>query len=183
MTKGTATLRAGIWSEFQAWVAEECGDEVWRTLEQQPDLLVEVLLSYGQRLYDRGRSLQEFRQLLAHCQHVVPRVKTILKPAWTLLTKWEKLEPSEHRTPMPEPIAWAMVDFWSCATLFCFLGCCRIGEVLGLLGREELIFSRPRISSSEKSLLPPPPRAQIERSRCQSAACCFRPRAWTRFLR
>ncbi|OLP94891.1 hypothetical protein AK812_SmicGene23020 [Symbiodinium microadriaticum] len=99
VTKGTATLRAGIWSEFEAWVAEECGDEVWRTLEQQPDLLVEVLLSYGQRLYDRGRSLQEFRQLLAHCQHVVPRVKTILKPAWLLSDRGSWARRADLLTP------------------------------------------------------------------------------------
>ena len=29
------------------------------------------MLLYGQHLYDSGRSLQEFRQLLVHCQHVV----------------------------------------------------------------------------------------------------------------
>ena len=157
VTKGTASLRATIWSDFQCWLTKECGEDVWETLLQQPDLLVEILICYGQRLYDAGHSLQEYRQLLAHCQHVVPRVKPGLKPAWGLLTKWERVEPSQHRTPMPEPIAWAMVSLavswnwhlWACSTLFCFLGCCRIGEVLGarrsdLLTPKDLLQRDPR---------------------------------------
>ena len=41
---------------------------------------------------DHGASLQEFRQLLAHAQHVFPRVRNCIWPAWDLLSKWEKLE-------------------------------------------------------------------------------------------
>ena len=87
---------------------------------------------------DRRASLQEFRQLLAHAQHVFPRVRNCIWPAWDLLSKWEKLEQTLHRTPMPEPVVVAMISVaiawgwyaWACATLFCFRGCCRIGEVL-----------------------------------------------------
>ncbi|CAE7241985.1 unnamed protein product, partial [Symbiodinium sp. CCMP2456] len=43
----------------------------WRS----PELLVELLKGYGQFLYDHGASSQEFRQLLAHAQHVFPRVR------------------------------------------------------------------------------------------------------------
>ncbi|CAE7264901.1 unnamed protein product [Symbiodinium sp. CCMP2592] len=122
VTKATAVLRSGIWAAFKA------------------------LLSYGQVLYDRGASLQEFRQLLAHCPQVVPRIRAGLKPAWDLLTKWERLEPTVHRTPMPEPILWAMIGLsvswgwlrWAAVTLLCFLGCCRIGEVLGATRRDLL---------------------------------------------
>ena len=139
VTKNTAKLRSGLWNDFQRWLGRDEGGDIWETLEQQPDLLVEVLKGYGQHLYDRGRSLQEYHQLLAHCQHVVPRAKPVLKPAWDLLTKWERLEPTVHRTPMPEPVAYAMVSLavswgwhsWAGTTLLCFLGCCRIGEVLG----------------------------------------------------
>ena len=50
---------------------------------------------------------------------------------------------------MPEPIVWAMICLaiswswheWACATLLCFLGCCRIGEVLGAR-RKDLLTPR-----------------------------------------
>ena len=125
MTKGTAQLRSSIWAEFQAWLSRAAGDDVWATLERQPDLLVEVLLSYGQTLFDGGRPLQEYRQLLAHSQQVVPRVKLFHKPAWNLLSKWERVEPTVHRTPMPEPIVWAMIALaisWGCLRVGLF-GC------------------------------------------------------------
>ncbi|CAE6927060.1 unnamed protein product [Symbiodinium sp. CCMP2592] len=146
VTKATAVLRSGIWTAFKAWASSEAGNDVWETLLLHPDLLVEALLSYGQVLYDRGASLQEFRQLLAHCPHVVPRIRAGLKPAWDLLTKWERLEPTVHRTPMPEPILWAMIGLsvswgwlrWAAVTFLCFLGCCRIGEVLGATRRDLL---------------------------------------------
>ncbi|CAE7248000.1 unnamed protein product [Symbiodinium sp. CCMP2592] len=57
-------------SSPKAWASNEAGDDVWKTLLLHPDLLVEALLNYGQVLYDRGASLQEFRQLLAHCPQV-----------------------------------------------------------------------------------------------------------------
>ena len=146
VTKATAELRSGIWSSFRSWLDREAGADLWPTLEQQPELFVEVLLSYGQFLFETGRSLQEFRQLLAHSQQVQPKTRGCLKPAWVLLTKWERLEPTVHRTPMPEPIVWAMISLavtwgwnsWACATLVCFLGCCRIGEILGA-SRAELL--------------------------------------------
>ncbi|CAE7232533.1 unnamed protein product [Symbiodinium sp. CCMP2592] len=96
-------------------ILEDGGEDLWDTLYQHPDLLVE-----GQRV----------------------------SPACLddVLSKWERLEPTQHRTPMPEPILWAMVSLgiswgwhrWSAVTFFCFLGCCRIGEVLGSVRRDLL---------------------------------------------
>ena len=160
VTKGTAQLRSSIWAEFQAWLSRAAGDDVWATLERQPDLLVEVLLSYGQTLFDGGRPLQEYRQLLAHSQQVVPRVKLFHKPAWNLLSKWERVEPTVHRTPMPEPIVWAMIALaiswgwarWACSTLLCFLGCCRIGEVLAAR-RAELLTPQDLLQADRRFYL------------------------------
>ena len=100
-----------------------------------------MLIVFGQFIYDSGGSLQTFRQLLAHAQIEVPGARAIMRPAWdqvTQVTRWEKLEPTRHRTPMPEPIMLAMCalalswnwDAWVAVTLFCFYGACRIGELL-----------------------------------------------------
>ena len=61
-----------------------------------------------------------------------------MRPAWDQVTRWEKVEPTTHRTPLPEPIMLAMCslslvwnwDVWAATTLLCFYGACRIGEVL-----------------------------------------------------
>ena len=97
-----------------------------------------MLIVFGQVLYTIGESLQQFRQLLAHAQVEVPGARAIMRPAWDQVTRWEKVEPTTHRTPMPEPIMLAMCalalcwnwDVWAATTLLCFFGSCRIGEVL-----------------------------------------------------
>ena len=72
-----------------------------------------------------------------------------LKQAWEMLSRWETLEPTQHRPPLPEPILQAMCSLrlawglrnWVCATLICFYGCCRIDEVLQAL-RSDLLLLR-----------------------------------------
>ena len=55
------------------------------------------------------------------------------------VTKWERLEPLQHRPPMPEVVVRAMCSVaaswvwreWAFTTLLCFCCIARIGEVLG----------------------------------------------------
>ena len=54
-------------------------------------------------------------------------------PAWDQVTRWERVEPTTHRTPMPEPITLAMCALalcWEWDVWVCFCGSCRIREVL-----------------------------------------------------
>ena len=97
-----------------------------------------MLIIYGQSLYNSGSSLQDFRQLLAHAQIEIPGARALMRPAWDQVTRWEKVEPTTHRTPLPAPIMLAMCslalvckwDVWAATTLLCFYAACRIGEVL-----------------------------------------------------
>ncbi|CAE7230302.1 unnamed protein product, partial [Symbiodinium sp. KB8] len=134
----TLALQNTIWSSFQTWLNEGAGAEAAEGATLLPDVLVEMLCAYGQVLYSRGSPLQRFRQLLATAQRRVPACRPLLRPAWETLTRWERLEPTQHRPPMPEPIFEAMCALglnlgwhrWVCVTLLGFYGCCRIGEVL-----------------------------------------------------
>ena len=76
----------------------------------------------------------------------VPASRSLMRPAWDQITRWERIEPTTHRTPMPEPIMLAMCalallwrwDFWAATTLLCFYGSLRIGEVLRAQRRDFL---------------------------------------------
>ena len=73
-----------------------------------PPLLVEMLSSFAQELYDAGTPLHYYRQLLAFTQREVPAVRPFVTRAWEFV-RWETLEPLQHRPPLPEPVLKAMV--------------------------------------------------------------------------
>lgn len=93
---------------------------------------------YGSFLFAAGTPLHYFRQLLAHVQREYPLTKQFMHIAWAVVTRWELCEPVQHRPPMPEALVEAIVslalvwkwNFFAAATLTCFHGMCRIGEVL-----------------------------------------------------
>ena len=61
-----------------------------------------------------------------------------LGPAWELVSRWEKLQPVRHRTPVPEVVVKSLVVLawckgyrrWAACTLVGYFGLARIGEVL-----------------------------------------------------
>ena len=74
-----------------------------------PPLLVELLTGFAQELYDAGTPLHYYRQLLAFAQPEFPASRPFMKRAWEFVTRWESLEPLQHRPPLPEPVLKAMV--------------------------------------------------------------------------
>ena len=70
-----------------------------------------------------------------------------MQPAWTIVSKWEELEPVEHRRPVPIALLHSMVVIalnwkWkrvATVLLVCFYGCCRPGEVLNA-SRKSLVL-------------------------------------------
>ena len=77
----TALLRARVWGKFRAWLEQGAGPDSWESTLQVPSLLVQMLIAYGQVLYDENASLNDFRQLLAHAQAVLPAAKALMRPA------------------------------------------------------------------------------------------------------
>lgn len=99
-----------------------------------------------------------YRQLLAHLQKEIPGLRAHLGPGWETVTKWELLEPVQHRPPLPEPLLEACVALglkwgwftWTGCLALCFFGACRIGEVLGarrsdLLTPSDLLSEEPKL--------------------------------------
>lgn len=153
----TVTLRARIWEQFHSWVLERVDDRTFQWLLSQPRLLVPMLVNYGHEAFRSGTPLHYFRQLLAHVQREYPEVKVHLGPGWETVSKWELMEPVQHRPPFPEPLLEAVLVLavrwgwrtWAGCTALCFFGACRIGEVLSA-SRQELLTPEDLLSSEKK---------------------------------
>ena len=155
----TVALRNKLWKVFVDWFAANMGAEdpsEWAF--RSPQAFGAVMVAYGHALYDAGSSLHYYRQLLAHVQKLHVQVKPFLSEAWEVATKWQAVEPVEHRPPIPESLVLAMVSLawlwrwkrWAAITLYTFSAISRVGEVLtpsDILFEQEVIYlqvSRPK---------------------------------------
>jgi hypothetical protein len=106
-----------------------------------------MVAAYGKFLYAKGDALYTFRHLVVYVQRRHPGFKGFLQPSWEVVTRWEELEPVEHRRPLPYSLMTAMVTlcvawkwhFVAGVILISFHGCCRPGEVLNAC-RSQLVL-------------------------------------------
>ena len=85
-----------------------------------------------------GGSLQSYRYAIVAGQRLNWCMRGQLGPAWELVSRWERLQPVRHRTPVPEVILKSLVVLawlkgfrrWAACTLLAYFGLARIGEVL-----------------------------------------------------
>ena len=156
----TIAMRARIWTSFVTWIEEHVGGGVFPWVLGQPSTLVDLLISFGHSAYKEGLSLSYYRQLLAHVQRENLAVRPFMSLAWQLVTKWELMEPTSHRPPLPEPVLAAMISLglawgweqWTCTLIFSFFGACRVGEVLHAR-REHLLLPSDLLSDSPVAYL------------------------------
>ncbi|CAE7946657.1 unnamed protein product, partial [Symbiodinium sp. KB8] len=127
------------WAAFLRWVsAFVVSSDPVASFVACPSLLAMVLRSYGDHLFQTGGSLQNFRYTVVAAQRLTWGMKGQLGPAWEMVSRWERLQPVVHRTPVPEilvkalvTLAWAMrLRRWAVVTLIAFYGLARIGEVI-----------------------------------------------------
>ena len=155
------TKKIGLtqWNLFRQWAISQLGHSVFQSALSMPELLGHLLAAYGKHWYETGGSLLYLRHLLVHIQRVIPFCKGRIQPAWEIVSKWEILQPVEHRRPLPLKVLEAMVAcslFWSwprvaCILLLAFHGCCRPGEVLRAT-RRDLVLPMDLASSSESAV-------------------------------
>ena len=153
----TISLRARIWEQFHNWALLTVDERSFQWLTTQPRLFVAMLVNYGHDAFRSGTPLHYYRQLLAHVQREYPEVKIQLAAGWETVSKWELMEPVQHRPPFPEPLLEAVLVLavkwgwktWAGCTALCFFGACRIGEVLSAL-RQELLTPEDLLSEEEK---------------------------------
>ena len=134
-----ASLRLGDrrWDVFLTWCSSFISGDVVALFLKVPLLLAHSIRSFGDLDFGAGGSLLYYRHLILAALRKVPVLKPYVSIAWDLATRWEKAEPVQHRVPVPEPLAEALIALawahgwkrWCGVVLLCFFGIARAGEV------------------------------------------------------
>ncbi|CAE7512666.1 unnamed protein product [Symbiodinium sp. KB8] len=136
------------WAAFLRWVsASVVSSDPVASFVACPSLLAMAVRAYGDHLFQTGGSLQTFRCTVVAAHRLTWGMKGQLGPAWEMVSRWERLQPVVHRTPVPEilikamvALAWAMrLRRWAVVTLIAFYGLARIGEVIKTQRRSLLL--------------------------------------------
>ena len=151
---GTELIGTRIWDRFRAWCLRFLSISTFDQLALCPQTLVELLDAFGRELFSEGASLYLFRHLLAAVQRWQPDFRPFMGRAWQLVVRWESLEPTVHRTPLPLVLFRAMVavaSLWGwhrfLGMLLFYFGICRPGEPLNAT-RFDLLLPRDLIYES-----------------------------------
>lgn len=153
----TAALQSKIWNQFLCWASSRLSSEAFRSIQSQPMLLVLLGKEYGNKLYQEGRPLYVYRHFVAVLQKTHVTTRPFVGICWDMVSRWEILEPVEHRLPLPAAIFRAMVTialswkwFRFTAVLgLSFFGITRPGEPLRAR-RRDLILPRDMLDLSAK---------------------------------
>ena len=144
----TLAREAKLLGAFLQWCQDHfTGYSVEDLFELLPQFLAMVLRRYGDRMYQTGGALSNLRHLLLAAQRWKPTVRPHMQQAWEMVERWECLNPTVHRNPVPEVIVKAMCCLawhwgwhaWVGATILAFYGAGRVGEVLRC-SREDLLL-------------------------------------------
>lgn len=111
----TLAIQTRVWNDFADWLNSQLSAAAVESVMKHFGLLAQVLKEYGCHLYGEGRSLFVYRHLVVYTQQSFVGAKPYLQSCWDLITKWEIVEPSTHRVPIPEAVAKAII---SCAILW-----------------------------------------------------------------
>ena len=151
----TEILGERIWKSFRTWCLSDLSPEAFDSLSASPDLLCSLVEMFGGYLFSEGHSIYLLRQLITYIQRTRPTFRGRLVSAWTLVSKWERLEPLKHRTPLPLVIYRAMISVAICWGWYRFAGImviafeaiCRPGEPLRAK-RSDLLLCRDLVVES-----------------------------------
>lgn len=139
LTPGTMALESRILRGFLQWCSSEIRDcNLEELFDSAPQILVFLIQTFGDLMFQQRKSLSSYRHLLLAIQRWRPLTKPFMQPAWDFVSRWELQEPVEHRTPIPETLLRSMVVLawlyrwygWCAATLIAFYGGGRLGEIL-----------------------------------------------------
>ena len=155
----TELLGLKTWEAFRDWALRDLSAEGFDSLVQSDVLLGMLLEQFGFYLYESGQSLYLYRQILTFVQRRKPAVRLSLGRAWQVVSKWQSLEPTNHRTPLPLAIFRAMVALavglgwhrWAGILLLAFEGITRPGEALRAQ-RSDLLLPRDLIFESDDTV-------------------------------
>lgn len=111
----TSILAMRVWKSFKDWSLRFMSPEDFDALSNFGPTLCVMVESFGRSLFQKGDSIYVLRQLITLIQRWKPEFRSNLGRAWQLVSRWETLEPSNHRHPLPPAVFQAMVVvsyFW-----------------------------------------------------------------------
>ena len=101
----TRVLQSRLLEEFFAWLRAGLSPPALASVETCAMVFCCLLRSYGNHLFSSGQPLYKWRHLCAYYQ----KNKLLLRPymplCWDLVTRWERVQPTRHREPVP----WALI--------------------------------------------------------------------------
>lgn len=103
-----------------------------------PQLVVVLLKEFGNVLYSEGAALYIYRHLAVYAQKNVFGIRPCMNVVWDNVHRWEILEPTVHRVPLPTSVFRALVTLsvlwgwhkFAGSLCLAFYGITRPGEVL-----------------------------------------------------
>ena len=95
----TEQLQNKIWSRFHSWVASGTSLAAGSAFQAEPLLLCILVSEFGRCLFGSGESLYLFRHLILAALKHCPGARQHISECWTLVSKWELVEPLQHRAP------------------------------------------------------------------------------------
>lgn len=134
----TVQLQGKVWGDFVDWVKSELSEPAVHSALTQPLLIIALAKEYGNVLYSRGTALYVYRHFVVSLQKQVLPARPYISELWDMVSRWEAMEPTTHRTPLPAAIFRAMMNvalswrwFRFAATLgIAFFGIGRPGEAI-----------------------------------------------------
>ena len=159
VTPATARLQSRVVSAFEDWLAAELSAPCVQAARLCPVLLCHILRAYGNHLFCVNKPAYLYRHLLAFYQKNALHLRPYLPLAWDLLTRWERVNPVRHRTPLAKPVLDAMLSTalgwgwvrWAALTALAFFGLMRPGEPLA--GRRQDLLLPTDLLSFDKPIL------------------------------
>ena len=138
LSSQTLFIQQRVRSLFAEWLELELNPLSWNRIRLRADLWVVFLRAFGRHLYMTSQPLYLFRHLVVFYQRNYPTFPAPLADAWDLIARWERVQPVQHRTPMPKVIFDAMMSLawlwgWKrfvSVSLLAFHGKLRISEPL-----------------------------------------------------
>ena len=105
----TLGIQSKTWGCFIDWLRSHLSPAAMESAFSHPLLFVPLLEEYGNYMYETGQSLFMYRHLVVYAQQHFWQMKPYMNPAWSMISRWEKLEPTKHRVPLPEAVYRAMM--------------------------------------------------------------------------
>ena len=152
----TRLVQAKAVEKYSRWLGRNLTAAAVASLDSMPQLYVLFLRAFGNWMFQQGQAMYLFRHLVVYFQQLWPGERSLMAPAWDLLTRWEIAVPVNHRPPTPRILVDSFITMalhwgwkkWAGLTALAFYGGMRVGEPLKAT-RADLVLPRDSWVNSE----------------------------------